>query len=214
MSERRSGRRAVRLGEESTADDLGWARRPEPLEEIVLFEVDDRGEFVEARPDEPRSVGETLAAWRDALTAIQANAQQQHAGLSAVAESAQVDFPTRRVFGDNVQVTVLADARDATAIVLDEELIDRHVTGLRTVPESMRTHKAELSWTVMLRTAPWRDREATLRISPSPSFNVTVIRLTPRHARRSPSRAFVRRGLRAATTLVEELERRLDQPGA
>lgn len=173
--------------------------------EIELYALDAHGVRVEPPPPVAhRSIAETFDAWRAALDQVQAKAK--HANSPGGFVAPPVDFPTRSGFREDIQVTMHADPRDATAAVLAGGIFDRDIAGLRVDPSSMRAHATELSWDVTLRTMPWRRRAATLRIGPSPSFHITVFRLTPVNRQRFATRSFVRAGLRAAFELTSRLD--------
>ena len=72
---------------------------------------------------------------------------------------------------------------------------------------SLRTYKTELSWDASLRTSPWRHRSAIFRLSPAPSFRLTIFRLTPVKSQRFATRKFIRAGLRATYELIDRLDR-------
>lgn len=63
------------------------------------------------------------------------------------------------------------------------------------------------SWLASVRTGPLRRRDATLRIGPSPSGNLTVLQLMPQETRRIYTRAFVRAGVQAVDEIGRSLSR-------
>lgn len=80
--------------------------------------------------------------------------------------------------------------------------------GLRTIDvdgSSLDSNGVSCSWLASVRTGLFRSRDATLRIGPSPSGNITVLQLMPQHTRRFYTRSFVRAGI----TAVDEVGGRL-----
>lgn len=148
---------------------------------------------------------DVLQTWRVALTAVQDHARAINAPDGFMPPP--VDFPTLTGFREDVRVTLPIDPREAGSRAVTGALFDTDLDRLRVDASSLRTHKTELSWDASLRTSPWRRRDAILRIAPSPSFHLTVIRLTPVKSQRVATRAFIRAGLRAAYALAAQLER-------
>ncbi len=152
-------------------------------------------------------IADALEAWRTALAAVQDHAREINAPGGFV--TPPVDFPTLTGFREDIQVPLHADPRAVADLVVGGGVLGRDVRGLRVDETSLRTHKTELAWDATLRTSPWRRRDAMLRISPSPSLHVTVVRLTPVKSQRIATRAFIRAGLRAAFELAARLDRAL-----
>lgn len=179
--------------------------------DIEMYAIDERGTRLDQPPQvRHRTIAETLDVWRSALDAVQANARYANTPGGFVAPP--VDFPSHHGFREDVRVTLHADPRDATAVAMADGFFDRSIAGLRVDESSLRTHKTELSWDAVLRTGPWRRRPATLRLSPSPSFHVTVFLLTPVKSQRFATRSFIRAGLRATFELTSRLDERLRDP--
>ena len=136
-----------------------------PLVEIEMYEIDDRGLPVERLLPAPRrTIAETLDVWRAALDVVQANASYANSPGGFVAP--QVDFPSHTGFREDVQMTLHADPRDASATAIEGGFFEREIAGLLIDESSLRTRKTELSWDAVLRTSPWHHRAATLRLTP------------------------------------------------
>lgn len=159
-----------------------------------------------AEPDD-HPFADALDAWRHAFAAVQDHAREINSPGGFIAPPA--DFPTLTGFREDIQLPLHADPRAVTTVAVEGGLFARDVRGLRVDEASLRTHKTELAWDATLRTSPWRRRPAVLRISPSPSLHVTVVRLTPLKSQRIATRAFIRAGLRATFELAARLERAL-----
>lgn len=73
--------------------------------------------------------------------------------------------------------------------------------------DSLETSGMSCSWFVTLRTGPLRSRRATLRITPSPSGNITVLQLMPQESRRFYTRSFVKAGVPALDEVGQRISR-------
>lgn len=120
----------------------------------------------------------------------------------------------RRAAGclEEIQVSVLAHPVDAVEYIADHELLDG-IGSLVVDPSSEERADKQIAWNAGLRTTPWSQRAARLRLYGSPSANVTVITLTPCRSRRFGVRLFLRSGLRVLFELQEQVEQGLAHSG-
>jgi hypothetical protein len=119
----------------------------------------------------------------------------------------EVDQTRRTGSAEEVVAPVLIRPQVAVTAVRRGEVADDHVGGMRIQHDSIQTNGTSCTWQATLRTGLFRERKATLRISPSPSGNVTVLQLVPRSPRRIRTRSFVEAGVPAIQELSEQLSR-------
>ena len=151
------------------------------------------GEFVAifGSPAEMRPLGQESVAHR-------------RRGMANAAGGGEVLDRRQRGASDDVLVTLLAHpAMAAERAVIGSALA---ASGrLRVDLDARRSERRDVVFDASLRTFLWRRRPARLRLYGSASMNVTILTLTPRVARRRPSRWFVRAGNRAMERVVERL---------
>lgn len=177
------------------------------VDEIEMYVVEAPLEPIERHP-----FADTLDAWRTALAAFQDHAREINSPGGFIAPP--VDFPTQTGYREDVQITLHADPRAVGTVAATGTLFEREVAGLRVDAASLRTHKTELAWEATLRPRFGRRRAAMLRIAPTPSLHITVIRLTPVKPQRIATRSFIRAGLRASYALADRLDAALRQRDA
>lgn len=151
----------------------------------------DEFEAIFGSPTEIRPLGQEAIAHR-------------RRGMASAAGGGEVLDRRQRGTSDDVLVTLLAHPAMAA---------ERAVTGsafvasrrLRVDLDARRSERRDVVFDASLRTFLWLRRPARLRLYGSASMNVTVLTLTPRVARRRPSRWFVRSGNRAMERIVGQL---------
>lgn len=118
--------------------------------------------------------------------------------------------PSRTGSLEDVMTPLAVAPARALLVAASPELIEQPVDGIEIDPESCRAEcsasgAARVSWLATVRTGRFRKRAASLRLRPSPSNNLTIVELVPRHRIGFRTAAFVRVGVPA----VNELCRRI-----
>lgn len=112
----------------------------------------------------------------------------------------------RRGDREDVVHTTLADPGRVARAILARDPFAEGLPYLRVHPGTLSVDRHGMRWRVALgRGAARRGRNATLRIHPTPSANVTVIELIPDRPKLLQTRSFVRRGVIAAEALGRRL---------
>ena len=109
----------------------------------------------------------------------------------------------RRGCPEEIQITMLGHPADVTRALLHAPDLPRPTAELTIEAGSARVRRNTVTWQARLRTGMGRQRRVTLQVFGTPSSAVTVLTLVPTRPRTSPSRRFVRLGLRAMVAVRE-----------
>ncbi len=169
---------------------------------IEVFRVGPDGALVQAGDELPtagdiwRHLGHATADTFDHARQIQARRGQR---LGPARRE-------RRGDREDVVHTTLADPGMVARAILANDPFAEALPYLRVHPGTLTVDRYGMRWRVSLgRGAARRGRNATLRIHPTPSANVTVIELIPDRPKLLQTRSFVRRGVVAAEALGRRL---------
>lgn len=119
------------------------------------------------------------------------------------------DRRRRRGCPEEVVVPLLLKPGHAVRRAADDRQLVRRLAKLQVVDGSERIDQSGIIWDVTVSTGVMRRVPAALRITGSPSGNITVVQLIPAR----PIRFGVRRFIRSGISIVAELGDRLTAPG-
>lgn len=172
----------------------------EPIE-VILLNPDGSplATFAERQAEqEPRpDIGTTLAAGIRQLSQTTAAPGHRAGGDS--------DRGTRQGCDEEVVTPVLVSPDLAASAMADRRFFRQTPTGLEVDADSLQVDRGGLCWQATLRTGHLCTRTAKLRLSSSPSRNITVLELIPEDRRLIRTKSFVRRGVPAIGELASRL---------
>lgn len=179
------------------------------LRELVIWFPGPDGEPIEPSP--PLSTEEVLRTTYNAL-ALAFDQVKDRRATPGFRPGGVGDRPDRRGVLGEVITPVLVRPSLAATMAVEGALFSPPLPGMAVDDHSLDVSRRGLTWQVTLRTGLTGRRQATLRIQPSPSANLTVIELIPNRPRRLSERAFVRAGIDVMDQLSSRLRARSQLP--
>lgn len=179
------------------------------LQELVIWFPGPDGEPIEPSP--PLSAEEVLRNAYGSLAGAVDQVKDRRA-TPGFRPGGVGDRPDRRGVLGEVITPVLVRPSLAAAMAVEGALFSPPLPGMTVDDQSLDVSQRGLTWQVTLRTGLVGRRQATLRIQPSPSANLTIIELIPNRPKRLRARAFVRAGINVIDQLSSRLRARSRLP--
>ena len=177
----------------------------ETLPELEVFAVDDQGRLHTDQDHLPTAL-DIIRMVRDTAREMHNQAKADRALAVANRPGPSMLQSDRKGAGDDIIHAVRADPVVSITGMLGGGPLDPPIRGLQVALATKVTDHRGVTWTASVRPSfSPRRRRARLRVSPSPSTNVTFIELIPDRPRRRRSAGFIRAGVRITEALGNRL---------
>lgn len=169
--------------------------------------IDDDGEPIEPlgepEPVDPAEVIRKVSQW----CSHQVESAREVEAIPGPRLAQTTVQPQRITSSEDVFAAIVLSPAVASARARRGAVFNPPLRGLSVEIDSLETNGPSCSWRATVRTRLNRKRTATLRIDPSPSGVLTMLRLVPTSVPRFRTRSFITTGVPAIRELSERLER-------